>query len=233
MRGGCEHECSVAAKLTRQTEYRMARNAERMRVSDCESLKNASDNSLRLTMSTYSSAHTHTHTRAYAGVTAVLYAANELPFTQGHAQASMTIEYKGTLRTIFFDATPLASRPPTASYHQSFVALQDVEARADLGALGTSGEEEGRRRRKGDDLCAPQTSCCRIPPCRCGSYLNCLSETCMSARCELCPAGVCVCARVCVTRHTISTDLNGSQRISTRKPKLCVCHKTHYLNKEN
>eukprot|EP00960_Hanusia_phi_P049110 759364-Hanusia_phi.AAC.8 len=43
--------------------------------------------------------------------------------------------------------------------------------------------------------CDAGSTCCTLPPCRCGTYVTCLANTnCMSAVCEICPPGsYCTC----------------------------------------
>ena len=72
------------------------------------------------------------------------------------------------------------------------------------GMVGVSSLAEDDRnrtaagRRAGAVACATGEVCCTVPPCTCGTYINCLNEQCMKARCEICPAGfICDCSAAC------------------------------------
>eukprot|EP00961_Rhodomonas_salina_P024862 334894-Rhodomonas_salina.1 len=46
--------------------------------------------------------------------------------------------------------------------------------------------------------CQAGTECCTIPPCMCGTYVNCISDNCFEASCEICPEGYfCSCRAAC------------------------------------
>ena len=87
------------------------------------------------------------------------------------AEEVFTVEYEGTLRTVY----------TADQFHGS-----------------SGGEFMGETARRAASMCNAGTSCCTVPPCRCGTYLSCLTEKCLSARCEICPEGFyCSCAAAC------------------------------------
>eukprot|EP00286_Rhodomonas_abbreviata_P001619 CAMPEP_0181288968 /NCGR_PEP_ID=MMETSP1101-20121128/631_1 /TAXON_ID=46948 /ORGANISM="Rhodomonas abbreviata, Strain Caron Lab Isolate" /LENGTH=153 /DNA_ID=CAMNT_0023393157 /DNA_START=364 /DNA_END=821 /DNA_ORIENTATION=+ len=48
------------------------------------------------------------------------------------------------------------------------------------------------------ETCQTGSDCCTIPPCKCGTYVNCQNDNCFIATCEICPEGFyCACAAAC------------------------------------
>jgi len=90
-------------------------------------------------------------------------------------------------------------------------------------ASGEKGDEmhwQEHTRRRATGACSSGDQCCRVPPCKCGTYVSCLDDNCLTARCEFCPAGFfCNCDAACARLEVVS-DLN--ERAPARS-LWCVC----------
>ena len=94
---------------------------------------------------------------------------------------------------------------------------------------GEEGEEDTQRarehghthRRATRPTCsaAGGEMCCRVPPCKCGTYVSCLDDECLSARCEFCPEGFfCNCDAACARLQVADCNLSSCGFV-----RLCLC----------
>jgi hypothetical protein len=86
--------------------------------------------------------------------------------------------------------------PRAGRHHHS---LQVMAGDGEPAGDAPGGEPGGAQRRApAPGGCVTGSKCCTVPPCTCGTYLNCIDESCKSARCEICPEGFfCGCDAAC------------------------------------
>ena len=89
------------------------------------------------------------------------------------------------------------SSPPHFAYTKVTPTAGDDVPAGDAGG-GEPGGGGAQRRAPAPGGCVTGSKCCTVPPCACGTYVNCFDESCKSARCELCPEGFfCGCDAAC------------------------------------